>query len=228
MPYQIEANGLTFSAPWSPHEWAMLGKQVGLEFREALYHATSYGWILGDWLLEGERHGALAPARPPATGGVLVKGQGRHGRYVNAAKLTGCTESQLSNFYNTAKAFPKASRVAGLSFTRHHQALVFKAPAIRAAFLERALHEGWSAKRFRQAINARELPPAVLEGLPKARPTVPGRATKGQTTNQVIHGIDCPHCGKFIDRATIRTIRKRGTHASDAPPPGPGDDNPPG
>lgn len=117
-----------------------------LQFFNSIRHiGASLQWVLGDWLVYGER-----------TWGKT---------YDDLATITGIAVETLYQYAYVARAVEFSIRIEVLTFA-HHQ-LVAALPADQqAAWLRRAAEEGWTVAKLRAELN----PSAPVDAGPLAQP----------------------------------------------------------
>lgn len=146
----IDVNGLALgAAPLSYDEWEQIGHYIGRFNRWSRF-------ALGDWLNYGEQAFAEDDQWAQATEATPAE------RYDIGNRITGLKVETLRNYAWVCKHIPLGIRRPELGFTDHEPVAALD-PDDQAAWLSRAVENGWSRSDLRDAIRAEKNPPAEEE-----------------------------------------------------------------
>lgn len=132
----LTATGLTLTTEIPYVQYEALAAMLGTVHRIS-------AWAIGDLLNYGEK--------------VFSES------YVQAASLTGLSETTCMNYASVCKRVPKQRRRPELSFSSH-EVVAKMEPADQTEWLERAVEQRWTRQELRAQVDkaaGKELPPAV-------------------------------------------------------------------
>jgi hypothetical protein len=167
--YVLEVSGCYFTRDVTVNEWRDCG-------REIRNRAVAAQWQLGDWLLEGGRQRDRRALRVQDVEGRWFQ----HSVYEEAARVTGYSESHLSNCARVAEAFPRDQRVLTLTFSHHREVLKLPPGDERAATLALCVERRWGVEDLINYIASVHAEP---EPVPSKRPN-----------GYMCTHVKCPHC----------------------------------
>jgi DNA-directed RNA polymerase subunit RPC12/RpoP len=182
--YAIEENGLRLFRDLNEVEWCELGNDL-------TGRRNSTCWAIGDWLVIGHGKDEFVNS------------------YKRASKITGLSPSTLSSYFAVSRAYPFSKRVQGASFGWHRAALAVRDDT-RVPFLRRAVQEHWNWDRFDTELDKlTEKQRGKLADMPDGMyPKSLAKSSKWRKRNSLVTGIRCPHCGKIIEKARLKSFTK--------------------
>jgi hypothetical protein len=165
--YTLTPTGLILSRALKHEEWALVGRRLAAVF-------NGMAWAIGDWLIYGQVRNSWGDT------------------YTEAELITGRSLESLSQYARVAEAFPPPTRVPGVPWSLHREALRAP-PECRPQLLLKAKAERWQRQQLAGHINVLRL--QALTTANEDAGTTQERSRWNRWPAAKKHHVQCPHCG---------------------------------